>query len=215
MHAGTNTGAGTTSGQPPIARVLLALYLGLFVVCGLAPFDRTVWIAENAPIVLLVGAMIAFARHYRFSSTAWLFMAVLPALHTIGGHYTFERVPFGFVTELFDFQRNHYDRVAHFSVGLLAFPLAELCLEHGLVRSRVVGYLFPLFTIMAAAGAYEVFEWVYAVLGDPEAGAAVLGSQGDVWDAQKDILADTLGALLALAVYALGRRRAPAGGPRP
>jgi len=192
--------------QPPIARVLLALYVVLFIVCGIAPFDRTVWVAENAPIVIIVGVMMAFARRYRFSAAAWLFMAVLPALHTIGGHYTFERVPFGFVTDLFDFQRNHYDRMAHFTVGFFAFPMAELLLEHGMVKKRIVGWLFPLFAIMAVAAGYEVFEWTYAVMGDPNAGAAVLGSQGDVWDAQKDILADTLGALFALGAYALSRR---------
>jgi putative membrane protein len=134
---------------------------------------------------------------------------VLPALHTIGGHYTFELVPFGFVTDLFDFERNHYDRLAHFTVGLLAFPMLELLLENGMVRSRIVGWLFPLLAIMAVAAGYEVFEWGYAVMGDPEAGAAVLGSQGDVWDAQKDILADTLGALFALLAYALHARGRP------
>lgn len=192
--------------QPPIARVLLVAYAVLFVVLGIAPYERTVWLAENAPILIIVGVLVFMARRYRFSGAAWLFMAVLPALHTIGGHYTFERVPFGFVTELFGFQRNHFDRVAHFTVGFFAFPLAELMLEHDLVKSRVVGYLFPLLAIMAVAAGYEVFEWLYAILGDPNAGAAVLGSQGDIWDAQKDILADTLGALFALGAYAMLRR---------
>jgi len=110
-------------------------------------------------------------------------------------------VPFGFITELFGFSRNHFDRLAHFTVGFYAFAIAELLLVRKLVTSRVVLYLFPLSVIIAVAGSYEIFEWVYASSADGTAGAAVLGSQGDPWDAQKDMLADTLGAVTALLLF--------------
>ncbi|MBC8451107.1 MAG: DUF2238 domain-containing protein [Planctomycetes bacterium] len=189
-----------------MARVLFGISVLLFLVGGSEPYDRAVWVAENLPLVLIVGMISMFERRFRFSTLAWVFMAVLPALHTIGGHYAFALVPFDWVTETFGFERNHYDRMAHFTVGFFAFPMAELLLEYGFVRHRVIGYLFPLFAIMATAAGYEVFEWGYAIMGDPEAGAAVLGSQGDIWDAQQDILADTLGAHVALGVYAACRR---------
>jgi len=73
---------------------LLGLYLGLFTVCAIRPFDRSVWVAENIPIVLIVATLVLTFRWFRFSNTAYLMMAVLVFLHTIGGHYTFERVPF-------------------------------------------------------------------------------------------------------------------------
>ena len=188
--------------QPRAALALLVLYLGTFVVCAIEPHDRTVWFAENLPIVLLVGGLVWIARGTRLSTVAWIFAAFLPILHTIGGHYTFALVPFDLVTDTFGFERNHYDRICHFSVGLLAYPLAELCRRREAVRARWVLLLFPVTTILAVAALYEVFEWWYAVLGDPEAGHAVLGSQGDVWDAQRDMLADGLGALVAMAVFA-------------
>ena len=75
-----------------------------------------------------------------------------------------------------------------------------------LVNARWIAFAFPLSVILAVAGLYELFEWQFAVLGDPEAGHAVLGSQGDVWDAQKDILADGLGAVFALIVFAMLNR---------
>jgi putative membrane protein len=190
---------------PPTQRlpqVLLALYAILFVVCGIAPYDRAVWWAENLPIIAVVAVIAWFARRHRFSTAAWLFMAILPALHTIGGHYTFARVPFGFVTDLFGFERNHYDRMAHFTVGFYAYPMAELLLARRLINARWIAYAFPFSVILAIAGLYELFEWQFAVLGDPDAGHAVLGSQGDIWDAQKDILADTFGAVFALGVFA-------------
>lgn len=185
---------------------LLGLYLVTFIVCAVAPYDREVWFAENAPIVLLVAGIIWASRHHRFSNTACLLMTVLPILHTIGGHYTFELVPFGWVTETFGFERNHYDRIAHFSVGFYAYPIAEYFAAKRLVTSRLLLLVLPVLTILAVAGAYEIFEWMYAVNSDPEAGAAVLGSQGDIWDAQKDMLADTLGAVTAMVLFALQNR---------
>lgn len=184
-----------------LPRLLLALYLLIFVVCAIAPYDRAVWFAENAPIVLLVGAVVLVGRVHRFGTASLLCMAVLPCLHTIGGHFTFERVPFEFITDLFGFTRNHFDRVAHFTVGFYAYPIAEFLLRRRLVNTRWILYLFPLTVIIAVAGSYEVFEWLYALTADPEAGIAVLGSQGDVWDAQKDIVADTLGAIAVLLLF--------------
>jgi putative membrane protein len=197
-----------TDAPPPqrLPWILLAGYAILFVVCGIAPYDRAVWWAENLPILALVGLIAWLARHNRFSNAAWIFMSFLPVLHTIGGHYTFARVPFDFVTDTFGFERNHYDRMAHFTVGFFAYPMAEMLVRRRLVNARWIAYAFPLSVILAVAGLYELFEWQFAVLGDPQAGLEVLGSQGDVWDAQKDILADGLGAVFSLGVFALMNR---------
>ncbi len=181
--------------------LLLALYGVVFTVCAISPYDRAVWWAENIPVLIVVGALILLARQYRFSNTSYALMSVFIILHTIGGHYTFERVPFDWVTDLFGFDRNHYDRLAHFSVGFYAYPIAELLMTKRLVRTRWIVFLFPIFSIAAVAGVYEIIEWQYASYADPNAGIAVLGSQGDIWDAQKDILADTLGALLVMILF--------------
>ncbi|MEZ4599032.1 MAG: DUF2238 domain-containing protein [Syntrophotaleaceae bacterium] len=186
-----------------VPAVLLGMYVVMFVLLGIAPYDRAVWVTENLPIVGIVLMLVLTWRHFRFSNGAYLLMAFLVFLHTIGGHYTFERVPFDWVTELFHFQRNHYDRMAHFTVGFYAFPCAEFLLRRRLVSSRLVLLLFPIFFIMSVAAGYELFEWQYAVLADSEAGIAVLGSQGDIWDAQKDMLADTLGAIFATGFFAM------------
>ncbi len=195
----------------PAARLpwlLLGAYLLLFVVCGIAPYDRAVWWAENIPILLLVALIVWLHRQHRFSGLSYVFMAFLVVLHTIGGHYTFERVPFGVITEWFGFQRNHYDRIAHFTVGFYAYPIAELLLAKRLVRHPFVLLSYPLFAILAVAACYEIFEWQYALTAEAAAGSAVLGSQGDIWDAQKDMLADGLGAVFATLVFWWVNRRA-------
>lgn len=180
---------------------LLGFYVIVFTLCAIAPYDRQVWWAENIPSMMVVGAIVGLSRIHHFSKASYVLMAVFVILHTIGGHYTFERVPFDWVTELFGFERNHYDRVTHFSVGFYAYAIAEVLMRRRLVRSRWLVALFPVFSIVTVAGLYEIVEWQYAVTADPKAGAAVLGSQGDVWDAQKDILADTLGAILVMILF--------------
>jgi len=181
--------------------VLLGLYVLLFTICAVAPYDRSVWWAENIPIMMIVAAIAAIYPYYRFTASSYVLMACLIYLHTIGGHYTFERVPFEWVTDFLGFSRNHYDRMAHFSVGFYAYPIAEVLLAKALVRSKWVLFLFPIFAIFTVAGGYEIFEWLYAVSADASAGIAVLGSQGDIWDAQKDMLADGLGSFFAMALF--------------
>lgn len=192
----------------PIA--LLAAYVIVFVLLGIAPHDRGTWWAENIPIVALVGTLVLlYARGVRLSNLAYLLASVLVFMHTVGGHYTFERVPFGWVTRTFGFERNHYDRVAHFAVGFYAFGLAELLLTRKLVSRNWIAYLFGIFCIGTVAALYEIIEWIYAALAGGSAGAAFLGSQGDIWDAQKDMLADISGALFAIALYSLRERLRP------
>jgi putative membrane protein len=184
------------------ARLFFGLYLVLFAVCAINPYDRPVWWAENIPIMLLMAiAAWVHCKHHRFTALSFAMMSVFIALHTIGGHFTFARVPFGFITELFDFERNHYDRIAHFTVGFFAYPIADILQRRKLVNTSWLLFLFPIFSIVTLAAMYEMFEWGFANYADAEAGIAVLGAQGDIWDAQKDMLADTLGACLGMLVF--------------
>jgi putative membrane protein len=194
-----------------IPHVLLAAYVILFVWGAIAPYDRTVWWVENVPIVLVVATLVVlYMRGVRFSALAYILMSILPYWHTIGGHYTFERVPFDWFSRAFGFERNMYDRIGHFSVGFYAFGIAEYLI----VRKRMsvaMASLFALFAISFVAMSYELIEWIYAAYGgNAEAGADFLGSQGDIWDAQKDMLMDTMGAVASLLLYVVLRSQARA-----
>lgn len=195
------TGVMTQKQSWTVPFALLGLYGIVFTVCAISPYDRAVWWAENIPVLIVVGVLILLARINRFSNTSYALMSVFIILHTIGGHYTFERVPFDWISNIFGFERNHYDRIAHFSVGFYAYPIAEVMLRRRLVRTRWIISLFPVFAIATVAAGYELIEWQYAVNADPAAGIAVLGSQGDIWDAQKDMLADTLGAMVVMVMF--------------
>ena len=193
---------GNSSAERIVPLVLFAGYVLIFVWGAIKPYDRATWWAENIPIVAVVAALVVmFVRGVRFSPLAYALMAVLPYWHTVGGHYTFERVPFEWFDRLFGFQRNMFDRIGHFSVGFYAFAIVELLLRRR-AMSRTLACLFAIFAIGFVAMSYELIEWLYAVYGgNAQAGANFLGSQGDVWDAQKDMLMDTLGALTSVALY--------------
>ncbi|HWJ21284.1 MAG TPA: DUF2238 domain-containing protein [Gemmatimonadaceae bacterium] len=187
--------------------VLLAGYIALFVWGAINPYDRATWWAENIPIVAVVATLVVlYLRGVRFSPLAYVLMAVLPYWHTVGGHYTFERVPFGWFSRAFGFERNMFDRVGHFSVGFFAFGILEYLLGRR-AMSPPLACLFAVFAIAFVAMSYELIEWGYAAYGgNAEAGANFLGSQGDVWDAQKDMLMDTLGAVTAVLLFFIVRR---------
>ncbi len=188
--------------------LLLVVYLVLFAALAVRPYARDVWWTENLTIIpVVVVLVVLYATGIRFSNTAYVLMSCLIYLHTIGGHYTFERVSLGWVTELFGFERNHYDRLAHFTVGFYAYPIVELLLGRRWVPKPVLAYLFGFFAIAGVAAIYEIFEWQYAIRSDAAAGLAVLGSQGDMWDAQKDMLADSLGAIVGVGLYILLHRK--------
>ena len=187
--------------KPKLPHILLATYIIFFIILAINPTDRTTWIAENTPIVLIVLTLILTYKKFQFSNTSYIMMSALIFLHTIGGHYTFEQVPFDIITNLFNFSRNNFDRIAHFTVGFYAYPIAEILYRKSLTKSKTILFLFPIFTIFTIAAGYEIIEWIYAALSDPTTGSAFLGSQGDIWDAQKDMLSDALGSLLATIFF--------------
>jgi putative membrane protein len=183
---------------------LLTIYCIEFIALAIAPYSRAVWYAENLPIVgIVIFLTVLYIRGIRFSNTAYFLMALLPYLHTVGGYYTFELVPFDWFNNFFGFERNMFDRVGHFTVGFFAVGLAEYLISYKKVATKFWGYFTAICFIMALAAVYEMVEWQYAVLEGGEAGLAFLGSQGDIWDAQKDMLMDTLGAFFGVAIMML------------
>ncbi len=180
--------------------ILLGFYALIFAFSAFEPSSRSVWIAEIIPVVLILAGILVISRRFAFSSTAYLFMFIWLCLHTIGAKYTFAEVPFDWFNNLIDSDRNNFDRVAHFSIGFFAYPIAEYLYKNQYCNKWIAG-LFGLFALMSTAAGYEIIEWWYAELAGGDDGIAFLGSQGDIWDAQKDMLCDTFGALFSLTVF--------------
>ena len=190
-------------------RLMTAVLLALSVGFGWQPSDRTVWYVEMVWCVGLWAILFFTRRVFLFSTAAYFCFFVWMVLQVVGAHFTFEHVPMDWLTKPLGLVRNPYDRIAHFAVGWFAFPIAELFHRRGWTRSAGFAAFFAVASIVALAGVWELVEWIYAVLDGGDAGAAFLGSQGDVWDAQKDILCDTLGALCASGAFLWRVNRSP------
>ncbi|NOH96996.1 DUF2238 domain-containing protein [Vibrio sp. 99-70-13A1] len=185
--------------------MLSALYFAVLVFSAISPLSRAVWFAEIIPAVgILIGIYWASTKH-TFSKTSYMLMFIWLVLHTIGSKYTFSEVPFDWFNNLIGSERNNFDRVAHFSIGLYAYPLAEFLMRRKHCKP-IIAVLFSLFAIMSVAAGYEIIEWWYAAIAGGDEGIAFLGSQGDIWDAQKDMLCDTSGAILSLILLKLQGR---------
>ena len=188
-------------------KILLAIYIVLFAYFAYKPDYFPIWVTENTiAVVTVIALLILYWRGIRFSNLAYSLMMIALILQTIGGHYCFCGVPFDFVTDLFGFKRNNFDRVGHFAVGFFAIALMEYCESREQIRSRWLNALLAVMAIFGVAGIFEVIEWLYAeITASPEgytkAGAEFLGSQGDYWDAQKDIICDGLGAIFTVMIY--------------
>ena len=190
---------------------LLAICFGLiWVLLGLTPYDRGTWALENAPAILLVAAVAIFHRRLRLSRMSYTLIFLFLCFHEVGAHYTYARVPYDDLfqrlfgnrfNDLVGWQRNNYDRVVHFLYGLLlAYPVREIFLRVANVRG-FWGYFLPLDLTMSTSMLYELLEWGTAVVFGNGA-MDYLGTQGDPWDAHKDMALASLGALLAMTITA-------------
>jgi len=180
--------------------ILATIFTIFFIALGINPVDRDVWVVEVTPIVIAFLLLLITFKKFRFSNASYTMMSIWMFLHTIGGHYTFANVPFDFITNLFEFERNNFDRFAHFSVGFYAFAITEVLMRKGWANA-VISTLFGFAFIMSVASIYEIIEWAYAVIDGGDTGIEFLGSQGDIWDAQKDMLMDGLGAIFSLIIF--------------
>lgn len=205
----------------------------LWVVLAIAPYDRSDWLLENALLLAGVAFLVGTRRWLPLSNASYGMLFVFMCLHAIGAHYTYSLVPYDeafraatghTLNGLFGATRNHYDRVIHFAYGLLlVYPLRELLMRHAGVRG-FWSYFLPLDLTMSTSLLYELIEWGAAIVYGGDLGAAFLGTQGDIWDAHKDMALAGIGALLGVLItWAVNRARgrdltldwlARSGGPR-
>jgi putative membrane protein len=173
------------------------------------------WLLENALVLMLVAALWLMRRQFRFSNASLLLIILFLMLHMVGSHYTYSEVPYDrwwqsltghTFNSIFGWQRNHYDRLVHFSYGLLlAYPIREFFLRIVEVRG-FWAYFLPLDVTLSTSALYELIEWGAAMTFGSDVGMHYLGSQGDIWDAQKDMAMAALGALICMLITALLNR---------
>jgi putative membrane protein len=187
--------------------LLAIVYAIWWVIMAISPFDRSDWLLENLLVFVGVGLLAFTYRAFPLSLVSYTCIFVFLLFHTLGSHYTYAKVPYEEWLPFLAGGRNHYDRLVHFLYGLLlAYPIREMFLRIGNVRG-FWGYFLPLDLTMSTSMLYELIEWAVALLVGGDLGAAYLGTQGDIWDAHKDMAWASLGALIAMNITALINRR--------
>ena len=183
---------------------LLIIFLAFWVWAAINPVYPHDWLLENYLVFIFVPIIFLIGRYFKLSNASYTLITIFMILHVIGSHYTYAEVPFGETLKgWLGASRNMYDRLVHFSFGfLVAYPLREMFMRLAKVKG-FWSYYLPLDITLAFSALYELIEWVTAIRVDVNAGLAFLGSQGDIWDAQKDMLMAGIGATLAMLIIAL------------
>ena len=194
---------------------LASLFAVLWIALAIRPLHRDDWLLENALVGLFILALVLSHRRFVFSRVSMTLIFLFLCLHEVGAHYTYSEVPVDrwteyltgrTLTDMTGWKRNHFDRLVHFCYGLmLAYPIREIFLRVANVRG-FWGYFLPWDFTLSTSMIYELVEWAAAEIFGGELGMAYLGTQGDIWDAHKDMALAGLGATVALAaIVAINR----------
>ncbi|HES76165.1 MAG TPA: DUF2238 domain-containing protein [bacterium] len=180
----------------------LLLLIGLLALSAIKPYDHATWALEVLPV--LIAIPVLWATYSRFPLTTLVYVCIfLHALVLIlGGEYTYARVPLGFqIAEVLGLERNPYDKIGHFFQGFVPALLArEILIRGDYVRGRRMLAFIVVCIVLAISASYELIEWGVALLLEQNA-IEFLGTQGDPWDTQSDMLFALIGALAALLLF--------------
>lgn len=203
--------------RPTLIATYISTFAALWLALAMSPYDRGAWLLEN--VLIVAGSLFLWLtrRAVPLSNASWGLLFVFFCLHAVGAHFTYSLVPYdeavrnlsGYsLNEALGFSRNHYDRIVHFTYGLLlVLPVRELLMRLAGVRG-FWSYFLPLDLVMSTSLLYELIEWAAAVVYGGGLGAAFLGTQGDEWDAHRDMALAGLGGLIGvLLIFAANRRR--------
>ena len=204
------------SHPPASKRTALGLLLAFIAIWGLLairPWYREDWLLENVIVFLAVPGLVLGYFRRPLSTVSYVMIFLFLALHEIGAHYTYAEVPYDswwtFLTghsfnASVGWERNHFDRLLHLLFGvLITYPLRELLIRTSSIQVKGGwSYVIPVLMVMSGSMCYEMIEWGAATVFGGDLGMAYLGTQGDVWDAHKDMACAILGAVSSMLLLA-------------
>ena len=201
-----NTGKAMTSVPLSYFRMPLALLSVVLMVCIATvvdpPAGRISWLLEVGPGLAGILVLVVLYRQFPMSHMAYFCVFLHMFILIYGGYYTYAQTPLGnWAKDLLGLSRNHYDRVGHIALGVFpAFIIREVLLRKTPLRRGGWLFFIVISIVLAVAAFWELLEWWVALIASSDVGAAFLGSQGDIWDAQWDLLLALIGAMVALPV---------------
>ena len=187
--------------MPKSHKLVYTIYVVVWIIMAINPKYPQDWLLENVLVFLVFPFIVWMDKKHSYSLLSIILLLIFASLHSLGTHYTYaEMEHFDVITQFFGFERNHFDRLVHFLFGLLLFRILFEMITPG-ISSIKTALLFTFTMIISISTLYEMLEWLAAITFYPELGIAFVGTQGDVWDAQQDMLAAIIGALINMAFY--------------
>ncbi|MBU8919314.1 DUF2238 domain-containing protein [Neobacillus sp. 114] len=180
--------------------LLLLVVIAVLIWSLIKPASFMSWTLEATPaIIILIIALLTYKK-FRLTTLSYVIIAIMAILVFVGGHYTFSKVPlFNWIKDNFDFKRNHYDRFGHFLKGMSGIVIRELLLRKTPLKKGK--WLFWIVTSisLAISAMYEIIEWIsFLILKGGKTAKNFLGNQGDIWDAQWDMVLTLVGTIISL-----------------
>jgi putative membrane protein len=187
---------------------LFAFTLAVFIWSGVAPHDYFTWILEVFPAIIAAVILIATYKRFPLTTLAYVLICIHAMILMVGGHYTYAQVPLGeWMKQWFSFSRNHYDRIGHFAQGFVPAIIArEILIRTSPLRKGIWLFVICVAVCLSVSACYELLEWWVAVI-SKTAADSFLGTQGDLWDTQKDMLMALIGAVTALLTLSIFHNR--------
>jgi len=182
--------------------LILMLFLSaVFIWSAIKPHSYSTWWLEVTPLLFGLFILAAIYKHFKFTTLVYFFIFLQAISVLIGGHYTYSGMPvFDWLKEIFDWNRNHYDRFSHLFQGFgTALIIRELLIRNVLIKQNNWLKVITSMLVLSVGALYELIEWWVAVIFGKEA-EDFLGTQGDIWDAQWDMQLSFLGAILTVGL---------------
>jgi putative membrane protein len=183
----------------PLHRNLLIVFFAVMLWSLIHPHDLFTWLLEATPALLALAILAITYKKFRLSNLAYILICIHGIVLLIGAHYTYAEVPlFNWIRDTFHTFRNSYDGVGHFAQGFIPAIIArEVLLRKTPLQRGAWLFFISICVVFAFSAFYELIEW-WVSLATGSAGDAFLGSQGDIWDTQKDMLLCLIGSILSL-----------------
>ncbi|MDD5359842.1 MAG: DUF2238 domain-containing protein [Sulfurovaceae bacterium] len=180
--------------------ILSLLFAIQWILWAISPISRHDWLLENVLVFVIVAVLVLTYKNFKFSKLSYFMMFIFLSIHIIGAHYTYSLVPY---REWFGLDlngRNHFDRFAHFLFGSAwVYPAKEFYFKK-IIKSNGWSSFLALQSVATFSFLYELIEWGAMLYFGGQLGMEYLGTQGDIWDAQKDMLMAALGGILTIFI---------------
>ncbi len=196
------------SRAPLLLSAITLLLLAALIHSGISPYDRTTWLMEVAPVLIVLPLLWLTYRRYPLTPLLYTLIFFHALILIFGGMYSYARVPLGFeVQQWLGLDRNPYDKLGHFFQGLVpALAAREILLRGGYVQGgKMLGFVVCCIAL-AISALYELIEW-WAALALGQGADEFLGTQGDPWDTQSDMFCALLGAICGLLLFGRWQER--------